>query len=205
MKITYSRLAISVAVGVGVAMAAFSPAQAIKKGGVLNFVVGSKIPSYDGHIETTFGMIHPIKPFYSTLIRVNPNNPSSPTDFVCDVCEGDVPKGEEGGTLFKFKIRQGIKFHDGSPMTAQDVKATFDKVVFPPKGVASARKAYFKAVKSITAPDDTTLIFKLSFPTGTFIPAVAMPFNFIYAKKDLDAKGYTWHKKNVNGTGPFVF
>ena len=205
MKTTYSRLAISVAVGAGLALAAFSPAQAIKKGGVLNFVVGSKIPSYDGHIETTFGMIHPIKPFYSTLIRVNPNNPSSPTDFVCDVCEGDVPKGEEGGTLFKFKIRSGIKFHDGTPMTAQDVKATFDKVVFPPKGVASARKAYFKAVKSITAPDDTTLIFKLSFPTGTFIPAVAMPFNFIYSKKDLDTKGYTWHKKNVNGTGPFVF
>lgn len=205
MKMTYSRLAISVAVGVGVAFAAFSPAQAIKKGGILNFVVGSKIPSYDGHIETTFGMIHPIKPFYSTLIRVNPDNPSSPTDFVCDVCEGSVPKGEEGGTLFKFKIRSGIKFHDGTPMTAQDVKASFDKVVFPPKGIASARKAYFKAVKSITAPDDTTLIFKLSFPTGTFIPSVAMPFNFIYAKKDLDKSGYTWHKKNINGTGPFVF
>jgi peptide/nickel transport system substrate-binding protein len=205
MKITYSKLAVSIAVGAGLALAAFSPAQAIKKGGILNFVVGSKIPSYDGHIETTFGMVHPMKPFYSTLIRVNPDNPSSPTDFVCDVCEGTVPKGEEGGTLFKFKIRSGVKFHDGTPMTAQDVKATYDKIIFPPKGAASARKAFFKAVKSITAPDDTTLIFKLSYPTGTFIPSVAMPFNFIYAKKDLDKHGYTWHKKNVNGTGPFTF
>jgi peptide/nickel transport system substrate-binding protein len=117
MKITYSRLAVSIAVGAGLALAAFSPAQAIKKGGILNFVVGSKIPSYDGHIETTFGMVHPMKPFYSTLIRVNPENPSSPTDFVCDVCEGAVPSGEEGGTLFKFKIRKGVKFHDGTPLT----------------------------------------------------------------------------------------
>ncbi len=46
-----------------VAAAAFSTsavAQTPKSGGTLNFVVGSKIPSYDGHVETTFGMIHPI-------------------------------------------------------------------------------------------------------------------------------------------------
>jgi len=37
------------------------------------------------------------------------------------------------------------------------------------------------------------------------MPAVATPFNFVYSKKDLDEKGYTWHKKNINGTGPFRF
>lgn len=183
------------------------PAQAAepKKGGVLNFVVGSKIPSYDGHVESTFGMIHPIAPFYSLLIRVNPDNPQSATDFVCDVCEGDVPKGEEGGTKYTFKIRSGIKFHDGTPLTAKDVEATFKKIIFPPEGIASARKAFFKMVESVEAPDDTTLTFKLKYPSGAFIPAVATPFNFIYAKKDLDEHGYTWHKKNVNGSGPFVF
>ena len=71
-----------------VAAAAFSTsAVAQKSGGTLNFVVGSKIPSYDGHIESTFGMIHPIAPFYSLLIRVNPANPSDPTDFECDLCD----------------------------------------------------------------------------------------------------------------------
>ncbi|GAB4230063.1 MAG: hypothetical protein Kow0032_11710 [Methyloligellaceae bacterium] len=176
-----------------------------KRGGILNFVVGSKIPSYDGHVETTFGMIHPIAPFYSLLIRVNPDNPSSPTDFVCDVCEGDVPKGEDGGTKYTFKIRKGVKFHDGTPLTAQDVAATFNKIIFPPKGIASSRKAFFKMVESVTAPDDTTVVFKLKFASGSFIPAVATPFNFIYSKKDLDTHGYTWHKQNINGTGPFVF
>ena len=81
-----------------------SQAATPQNGGELNIVVGSKIPSYDGHIESTFGMIHPIKPFYSGLIRVNPDNPSSPTDFVCDVCVGDIPEPTEGSTKYTFKI-----------------------------------------------------------------------------------------------------
>ena len=43
-----------------------------KSGGVLNYVVGSRQPSFDGHQESTFGVIHPIAPFYSLLIKVNP-------------------------------------------------------------------------------------------------------------------------------------
>ncbi len=207
MKLAGFKTLTAVAVGAAFAFgSAGSPADAApKSGGVLNFVVGSKIPSYDGHVETTFGMVHPIRPFYSLLIRVNPDNPSSPTDFVCDVCEGDVPKGADGGKTYTFKIRKDVKFHDGTPMTAQDVAATYKKIIFPPEGVASSRKAFFKMVDSVEATDDTTVVFKLKFPSGAFIPAVATPFNFIYSKKDLDEKGYTWHKTNINGTGPFTF
>ncbi|MCH7550918.1 MAG: hypothetical protein IIA35_04335, partial [Proteobacteria bacterium] len=100
MRNVYSKLALSLALGAGFALGAVGtagPAHAIKKGGILNFVVGSKIPSYDLHRETTFGVIHPIRPFYSLLIRINPDNPQSPTDFICDLCEGAVPKGTDGG------------------------------------------------------------------------------------------------------------
>jgi peptide/nickel transport system substrate-binding protein len=189
-----------------VAAAAFSTsAVAQKSGGTLNFVVGSKIPSYDGHVETTFGMIHPIAPFYSLLMRVNPANPGDPTDFECDLCEGDVPAATEDGTKYTFKIRQGVKFHDGTPLTAADIVATWNKIIFPPEGIASARKAFYKMVESVTAPDDFTVVFKLSFPSGSFLPAMADPYAFIYSKKDLDENGYTWHKTNINGTGPFRF
>jgi peptide/nickel transport system substrate-binding protein len=205
MKYVVTKLAISAVVGAGVALSGAFAEAAPKRGGILNFVVGSKIPSYDGHKESTFGMIHPIRPFYSTLIRVNPDNPSSPTDFVCDICEGSVPKGEEGNTKFTFKIRKNVKFHDGTPLTAHDVKATLDKIVFPPEGIPSSRKAFFKAVDTISADNDYQLTIKLKFPTGTFLPSLAMPFNFIYAKKDLDTHGYTWHAKNINGTGAFKF
>ncbi len=208
MKNVYSKLALSVAVGAGLALGAVGTAgtaHAIKKGGILNFVVGSKIPSYDLHRETTFGVIHPIRPFYSLLIRINPENPSSPTDFVCDLCEGALPKGTDGGKTFTFKIRKGVKFHDGTPLTAADIVATYKKIIFPPEGVPSARKAFFKMVDSVSAPDATTVVFKLKFPSGAFIPAVATPFNITVSKKDLDTHGFNWHKKNINGTGPFTF
>ena len=89
--------------------AATSAVAAPKKGGTLNFVVGSKIPSYDGHQETTFGMIHPIRPFYSLLMRVDPNNPQSPTAFQCDVCEGDIPTPTNDGKRYTFKIKKNVK------------------------------------------------------------------------------------------------
>ncbi len=206
MRNTRMKTLLIAAVVFAVALWSFAPAEAApKKGGTLKFVVGSKIPSYDGHIESTFGMIHPIRPFYSLLIRVNPDNPASPTDFVCDVCEGGIPAPTEGHTKYTFKIRGDITFHNGQKLTSADVKATYDKIISPPKGIESNRKAFFSMVESVTAPDPKTLVFKLKYPTGAFVPALALPYNFIYSKADLDKHGYKWHQKNVNGTGAFRF
>jgi len=167
--------------------------------------VGSKIPSYDLHKETTFGVIHHIAPFYSLLIRINPDNPQSATDFVCDLCEGSVPKPTNGGKTYTFKIQKGVKFHDGTPLDSKDIKATYDKIIFPPAGVPSARKAFFKMVSSVEAPDANTIVFKLSFPSGAFIPALATPFNIVMSKAMLDKNGIGWYAKNIMGSGPFVF
>ena len=198
------RIAIGASAAVALTLGLAAGASAQKKGGMLNFVTAGKIPSYDGHVETTFAMIHPIRPFYSLLIRVNPDNPASPTDFVCDLCEGSVPEPTDDGKTYTFKIREGVKFHDGTPLTAHDIVATYQKIIFPPDGVASSRKAFFLMVDTVEATDDHTVVFKLKFPSGAFIPALATPFNFVYAKKDIE-KGMTWHKTNINGTGPFIF
>lgn len=172
-----------------------------KYGGTLRFVVASEAPSWDGHIETTFGTIHPISPFYSLLVRVNPSNPGDPTDIECDVCsDWEV---NEDQTVYTFNIRDDIKFHDGTPLTAHDVVATYEKIIFPPEGVRSAYKDFYVMVDTIEAPDDHTVVFNLEYPSGAFFPALANPFNYIYAKKDLDEHGYDWHQSNINGTGPF--
>ncbi|MGA0295185.1 MAG: ABC transporter substrate-binding protein, partial [bacterium] len=99
----------------------------------------------------------------------------------------------------------GIEFHDGTPLNAHDVVATYKKIIFPPEGTPSSRKSFFKMVESVSAPDDYTVVFKLEYPSGSFIPALATPFNIIYSKKDLDTHGYDWHTKNINGSGPFRF
>ena len=196
--------AIGTAAAAALTFGAVAGAAAQKSGGTLNFVVGSKIPSYDAHVETTFGMIHPIAPFYSLLIRVNPDAPDT-NDFQCDVCEGEVDKGTDGGKTYTFKIRKGLKFHNGHPLDAKDVVATYKKIIFPPKGIASSRKAFYRMVESVEATDSHTVVFKLKFPSGAFLPALASPFNFIYADEDLEKNGLTWHKTNINGSGPFVF
>ena len=82
-------------------------------------------PSFDGHRETTYATVHTAAPFYSVLIRVNPENPSSTTDFVCDLCTA-MPQPTDGGKTYTFKIRDGVKFHDGSPLTAADVAASWN-------------------------------------------------------------------------------
>jgi peptide/nickel transport system substrate-binding protein len=175
-----------------------------KHGGILKYVVPDEPPSFDGHRETTFALIHPIRPFYSLLIRINPDNPSSTTDFVCDVCEGKVPDATDGGKTYTFKIRHDVKFHGGAALTAQDVVATFKKIIFPPADVVSARKAYYSMVQSVEAPDNYTVVFKLKYPSGAFIPALAVPFNFIYRKAVLD-KDMHWYEKNIEGSGAFRF
>src|SRR3546814_15463066 len=59
-------------------------------------------------------------------------------------------------------------------------------------------------VEKVSAPDDHTVVFDLKYPSGAFIPSVAIPFNFIYQKKVLD-KDQHWYEQNVMGAGPFKF
>ena len=61
-----------------------------KRGGTLTFMIpADSPPSFDGHRENTFATIHAVAPFYSVLIRANPENPANTTEFVCDVCTDD--------------------------------------------------------------------------------------------------------------------
>jgi peptide/nickel transport system substrate-binding protein len=189
-------------VGASVLGAVAAMAQTPHRGGILTYMIPADGgPSLDGHRETTYAVVHATAPFYSVLIRVNPDNPSSTTDFVCDLCT-QMPQPTDNGLTYTFKIRTGVKFHDGSPLTAQDVAASWNKIVHPPSGVASARENNFVMVDTITAPDDDTVVFKLKFATLTFLPALADPYSYIYSKKILD-RDMHWYEKNIMGSGPF--
>jgi peptide/nickel transport system substrate-binding protein len=175
-----------------------------KHGGTLTYLIpADSPPSFDGHRESTYATVHSAAPFYSVLLRINPENPSSTTDFVCDLCT-EVPQAADDGKTYTFKIRQDVKFHDGSALTAADVAASFDEIVFPPEGVLSARSSNYLMVDKIEAPDPETVVFHLKFATTAFLPALASPFNWIYKKAILD-KDPRWYEKNILGSGPFKF
>ena len=178
-------------------------AESPSHGGVLTFVVPAEPPSFDGHRETTFALIHPIAPFYSKLIRVNPFNPGAVDDFVGDLAL-EVPEPTQDGTTYTFNLRQNARFADGQPVSAVDVVATFNKIIFPPDGVASARQAFFSMVEKLYAADAFTVVFELHYPSSAFIPALASPFNFIYSADRLE-QDIHWYEHNVLGSGPFIF
>jgi peptide/nickel transport system substrate-binding protein len=178
--------------------------EAPKRGGTLTYMIPADAPpSFDGHREGTFATLHAVAPFYSVLIRINPENPSSTTDFVCDLCTS-LPEPTDGGKTYTFKIRDGIKFADGSPLTAADVAASWNHIIYPPKGVLSPRQSWYEMVDTASAPDPSTVVFHLKFATSAFLPALADPFTFIYKKQILD-KDPRWFEKNIMGSGPFKF
>src|SRR5499426_2559805 len=168
-----------------------------RRGGVLLAAIGADAPSLDPHQEQTFATIQPVAPLYSTLLQIDPY--SYPNVI------GDVAsewKISSDGLTYTFKIRSGIRFHDGSPLTAADVKASFDKIIFPPDAVRSIRKEHYSAVASVEAPDPSTVVFKLKFPSASLFTNLAHPMNVIFPKKYLD-KDPNYFKNNVMGSGPF--
>ena len=174
-------------------------AETPRRGGVLLAVIGADPPSFDAHQENTFATMQLVAPLYSTLLQIDP--------YSYPKISGDVAsewKIAPDGLTYTFKIRQDIKFHDGSPLTAADVKATCEKIAFPPAGVRSVRKGSYAAIQSIEASDPATVAFKLKYPSASLLNNLASPWNVIYPKKYLD-KDPNYFKTHVVGSGPFRF
>jgi peptide/nickel transport system substrate-binding protein len=188
-------------------LALASPAQAEEQpqyGGTLTYMIPADAPpSLDLHREATYALVHTVAPFYSVLMRVNPDNPADTTKFVCDLC-ASIPTPTDNGTTYTFKIITGVKFHDGTPLTAADVAASWHEIIFPRPGELSARANWYEAVQSVEAPDATTVVFKLKYPSNTFLPSLADPYGAIYPKAILD-KDPHWFEQHVMGSGPFKF
>jgi peptide/nickel transport system substrate-binding protein len=205
MRSTFWRLT-SLAAALTLGLATTLPAAADetpKRGGILTYMIpADSAPSFDGQREETYATIHSVAPFYSVLIRANPMDPGSPV-MVCDLCT-EMPTPTENGTVYTFKIRQGVKFHDGTPLTSADILASWNKIIFPPPGIVSPRQSNFQMLDKIEAPDPYTVVFRLKFATDAFIPALADPYAFIYSKAKLD-QDIHWYEKNVMGSGPFKF
>ncbi len=180
------------------------PASAQEKprsGGELVFVVPSEPPAYDAHQEETFGVIHPMAPHYNTLLRVDPFDKTG-TKPVGDLAESWTISKD--GRVYTFKLHKGVKFHDGAEMTSKDVKASYDKILNPPRGIKSLRRTAYNSVESVEAPDPYTIRFRLKWPESSFLLNLASPWNWIY-RADILAKDPHWYETHVNGTGPFLF
>lgn len=106
------------------------------------------------------------------------------------------------GTEWTFKIRQGVTFHSGATLTANDVKTTFETLVNP-KNASNALSALGGVLSpgNTEAPDDATVVFHLDAPNGNFPTLVSSAnYNAIIIPADLDPADWG---KTFDGTGPF--
>src|SRR5262245_8605139 len=102
-------------------------------------------------------------------------------------------------TTWEVKLRQGVKFHDGTPFTAKDVKATFDRVLDPAKKM-TARGNHAK-IKSVEVVDDHTVRFKTDGPYPLFVERLTA--QVMESDKVIREKGHDFMQENPIGTGPY--
>jgi peptide/nickel transport system substrate-binding protein len=102
-------------------------------------------------------------------------------------------------TTWEVKLRQGVRFHDGSPFSARDVKATFDRVL-DEKNKLTARGNHLK-IKSVEVLDDHTVRFKTDGPYPLFVERLTA--QVIQSEKVIRDKGHEWMQRNPVGTGPY--
>lgn len=169
-----------------------------KHGGVLTVVTSGDPPNFDPFAHTSSFVLRIVAACYNTLIMMNPEQPD---EIIGDLAESW--EQSDDGLSYTFKIVENAKFHDGVPLTAADVKHTFDIVRDPPEGVISARKDLLSAVSSIDQLDDYTVRFNLSRPSPGLISSLATGWFVVAPKHILEAKGTM--AEDVIGSGPFKF
>jgi len=114
----------------------------------------------------------------------------------------------EDGTVYTFKLREGVMFHDGTPFNAQAVKFNFDRMLnedHPYHDTGPFPLAFFfSSVQETAALDDTTVQFTLNEPYAPFLSNLAYPTGLIVSPAAVEAHGADYGR-NPAGTGPFKF
>ena len=169
------------------------------RGGTLVFAVESEPANYDCHANVSFAFLHPVAPHYSTLLKFDAADYPA---VIGDLAESWTVSPDK--RVYTFKLRPGVLFHDGTPLTAADVKASYESIVHPPEGVFSARQASHTAISAIETPDAHTVVFRLSWPEAAMLANFASPWNCIYSAAKLK-QDPLFPKTHILGSGPFAF
>jgi ABC-type transport system substrate-binding protein len=173
-----------------------------KHGGIVRMGIPVRPPHFDLHQSGTIFNLGAMGCMFDNLIRRDPRDGGK--TIIPDLAHSwQIAKD---GKTYTFFLRKDVLFSDGAELTADDVKATFDRIAKPPQGISIPRSILFKAVTEINARDKYTVEFKLSEarPVNFMMSALASGFNVILRKKTLEDNYYDLRKVQVYpGTGPF--
>jgi peptide/nickel transport system substrate-binding protein len=177
------------------------PEAGAKRGGTLRYAVHNAPAHFDVHQSGTVANVGPQSPMYDTLLRRSPKDGQT---IIPDLAwKWDISPDNR---KYTFHLRKGVKFHDGADFTAEDVKATYERIARPPKGVVIPRTPLFATVGDIVVVDPHTIEFRMTEPRpkAYMLGAFASGWNIIVRKKTLEEnQGNLRQVMNYPGTGPF--
>lgn len=170
------------------------------RGGVFTYAISQGEPPHlDCQMNISINAALRLAPHYSTLVKALPTDP--------DQIVGDLAKSwtvSPDGRTMTFKLHGGVQFHNGTPLTAADVRASLNRIRQPPKGVPSPQQAAHADVESVDAPDAETVVIRLSAPNAAYLKLLANPRTCVLSEALLKSDP-DYPAKKVMGSGPFRF
>jgi peptide/nickel transport system substrate-binding protein len=177
-------------------------AQTPKTGGVLTIHPLSAPPSLSPHEESTIAAVQPASACYSNLVYFDPAKKQESVDTIIPEL-AERWSWQDGHRNLVFLLRKGVKWHDGKPFTAQDVKHTFDVVRgapdAPTKLRVNPRKLWYENVEHIEVADPHTVVFRLKRPQPSLLLMLASGYSPVYPAHVPPAE----LKTRCVGTGPY--
>ncbi|MCB1406400.1 MAG: ABC transporter substrate-binding protein [Rhodobacteraceae bacterium] len=186
--------------GAGLAAATF-PSDLFAQSGrnILIIASGQDIPNYDPHTATGYSASFFLRNTYDPLVRVS-SNPPEPVPALAASWESSAD-----GRVYTFALNTDARFHDGTPVTADDVVYSYQRALRLARGNSWMIRGIVEP-EGVTAVDAHTVRFDLAAPFAAFLQVI--PWIFIVNKAETEANlgdddGATWLQANVAGSGPF--
>jgi peptide/nickel transport system substrate-binding protein len=183
-------------------LAVSSSAFAQKQGGILRMYHRDSPASASIHEEATYSTNVPFMPVFNNLVIYKQDvAQNSMNSIVPDLAESWAWSADQ--KTLTFKLRQGVKWHDGKPFTSADVKCTFDMLMgkSPQKFRKNPRKSWYDQVVDVTTNGDSEASFNLKRPQPALLALLASGYSPIYPCHVSPAE----MRVHPIGTGPFKF
>ena len=178
--------------------------QTPKRGGILNSVLIEDPPGLLIHESATVSNVWPMSPCYSNLVLFDPLKTLESSETVIPEL-AERWSWQDNYRNLVFFLRKNVRWHDGHPFTARDVKYTFDVVReapdTPTKLRLSPRKDWYANVEAIEAPETHTVVFRLKRPQPSLLLMMASGYSPVYPAHVPLAE----LRQRCVGTGPFRF
>src|SRR5215470_15932080 len=189
------------AVSVLAAMLVVTPALAQKQGGTLRIYHRDNLPSASIHEEATISTVQPFMAVFNNLVLFDQSKPlNAPDTIVPDLAESWA--WDASATKLTFKLRQGVKWHDGKPFTAKDVRCTWQRLLGKEDDFRkNPRRIWYANLEEVTVDDDYQATFHLTKPQPALIMLLGSGMAPVYPCH-VPAKDMRTHPI---GTGPFKF